>query len=393
MWHIMIYSADVWSEYSHPYVVHLFTSEKPSPEEAFRIAEEILSKAFPEWEKEKNMRYVGYEYLPLNLPPEADKSYVAISLIHTGWRKFDIANIVSTVPQSLASAIEEYRKRFITLDYDDNVFTLPFVIDAIDYLKNEMNCKNVKVYKTHRGHHIRAEPLSPLSFDELMKIREKLNDDYNRLVLDELYINKSLSFLANLLFNSKCWIEIPILSEELAAGKQPTLKCYEEKEIDPSTLSIERIAHISINLPKMRIELPKGVVEIDEKRIKFIGRFTERDVKTITTSIEDNFWEYAYVLRKQEDIKKKIKNAYRKISPFLASLINDCEVRLEDGVAVIHVPDNLSKYVGRLIGKQGQNIKAVESELGIKIKISQGQIPEEVAMKKKLRELLKSVIE
>ncbi|MEM1759437.1 MAG: KH domain-containing protein, partial [Thermofilaceae archaeon] len=64
-----------------------------------------------------------------------------------------------------------------------------------------------------------------------------------------------------------------------------------------------------------------------------------------------------------------------------------------DGAVVIQVPDSLTNYVGRLIGKQGQNIRAVESELGVRIRISQGQLPEEVAMKRKLRELLKSVIE
>ncbi|MEM4619875.1 MAG: KH domain-containing protein [Ignisphaera sp.] len=390
MYHIMIYSADVLSEYTHPYVVHLFTSEKPSPEEAFKIAEEILTKHFPKWEK-NSLRYVGYEYLPLNLPSEANKSYVAISLAHTGWNRFDIAEIISTVPQSLVPVIEEYRKKWINLDYDNGVLTLPFVVDAIDYLKNEMNCKSIKVYETYRGHHIRAELLSPLSFDELMKIREKLNDDYNRLVLDELYIKKSLSFLTNLLFNSKCWIEIPILPEELAAGKQPTLKYYEEKEISPESISVERIELVSINLPTMKIELPKGNVEIEGKRIRFVGRFTSKEAKLIATSIEDNLWEYAYALRKRDDIKEKVKNAYRKISPFLASLINECDVKIEEGIIVIHVPDNLSNYIGRLIGKQGQNIKAVEGELGMKIKIIQGQIPEEVELRKRLRELLKSI--
>ncbi|MEM4863204.1 MAG: KH domain-containing protein [Candidatus Nezhaarchaeales archaeon] len=385
MYHVMVYSRGFVSEYEHPYAVHLFTSEKPSPEEAFRIAEDVLAKAFPEWKEleGRGLAYVGYEYVPLDMPPEADKSYVATSFVYVGWHRFEIGGVVSTIPQQLASAIREYRERFVTLDYDDDyASTRASIIDALDYLSRE-GYRNIKVFKTHRGYHVRAELPSPQPLDKIFEVRRMLKEDYSRIAIDRAYIEKSLDFLTNLLFNSKCWVEFP----------SSILKCYEEKEIDPSTITTERVEHTSINLPKMRIELPKGVVEIDGKQVKFVGRFTERDVKAIATSIEDNLWEYAYALEKRGDIKEKVKNAYRKVSPFLASLIDDCEVRLEDGAVVIQVPDSLTNYVGRLIGKQGQNIRAVESELGVRIRISQGQLPEEVAMKRKLRELLKSVIE
>ncbi|MEM1693823.1 MAG: KH domain-containing protein [Ignisphaera sp.] len=379
----MIYTKGLVVEYGHPYAVHIFTLEKLSPEEAFKIAEELLNKHFPEWRKHdiSGLAYVGYEYIPLDMSPEADKSYVVVSFTHIDWHRLKINDIVSTVPQQLASAIEEYRKRFITLDYDDDyVGTRATIIDALDYLSRE-GYKNIKVFKTNRGYHVRAELPSPQPFDNIFNTRIYLGDDHGRIFIDRVYVEKSIGFLTNHLFNSKCWLE----------SSPNVLMCHDEEEISPESITTERVVYISLKLPKMKLDLPKGTVEIDGRRIVFIGNFTRRDAKAIATSIEDNLWEYGYMLKKQEDIKEKVKNAYRKISPFLASLINNCEVKLEEGIVVIYVPDNLSKYVGRLIGKQGQNIKAVEGELGIKIKISQGQIPEEVEMKKRLRELLKSI--
>ncbi|MEM1672879.1 MAG: KH domain-containing protein [Archaeoglobaceae archaeon] len=382
MYHVMVYSRGFDSEYEHPYAVHLFIHKKPSPDEAFKIAEEILNKHFPEWRKydRSGLAYVGYEYIPL--PTEAEMSYVAIAFGYAGWSKVDISDVVSTVPQQLASSIEEYRKRFVTLDYDDDyVATRASIIDALDYL-TELGC-NARVFKTHRGYHVRAELPSPQPLDKIFEVRRRLNEDHSRIAIDRAYIEISMGFLTNLLFNSKCWVEF----------STNILKCYDEEEISPESITTERIEHTSLKLPKMQITLPKGVVEIDEGQVKFVGRFTERDVKAIATSIEDNLWEYAYALGKRDDIKEKVKNAYRKISPFLATLINDCDTSLSGGVVLLRVPRHLQQYVGRLIGKQGQNIRAVEGELGMKVRIIQPeeQLPEEVAMKRRLQDLLKNL--
>ncbi|MCW4047126.1 MAG: KH domain-containing protein [Candidatus Bathyarchaeota archaeon] len=380
MWHVMVYSQGLESPYSRPYAVHLFTREKPAPGEAFRLADEILTNAFPKWRREEDrLVYVGYENIP---SVDADNFYYVATKLDVDNFEFKVEGIASTVPQQLASAIEEYRRKHVTLDYDDDEYTRARVIDALEYL-TELGCRT-RVFRTQRGYHVRAELPSPLSLEKILETREKLEEDYARISVDKAYLQKQLGFLTNLLFNSKCWVTA-----------NNTVECYEEKEVDPLSITTIRVETISIPLPQMRIELPKGVVEIDERRIKFIGRFTEKDVKAITTSIEDNLWEYAYVrMREDSDIKSKLVKAYGKISSSLARIAEKCDVRVENGTVVIHVPEHLSEYVGRLIGKQGQNIRAVEGELGMRIRIERtSPPPEDVTIRKRLQELLKNLAE
>ncbi|MEM4592327.1 MAG: KH domain-containing protein [Sulfolobales archaeon] len=380
MWHIMVYSSGFDYQYSRPYAVHIFTDKKLPPEEAFRLAEEILTKTFPRWSKNDELKYVGYENIPVDM--NIDGFYYVATKLDVDDFEFKVKGVASTVPPELALAIEEYRKRFITLDYDDDEdSTRARLLDALEYLA-ELGCRT-RVFRTQRGYHVRAELPSPLSLEKILETREELDEDYPRISVDKAYMKKSLGFLTNLLFNSKCWVTAN------------TIECYEEKEIDASSITTVRVETISIPLPAMKIELPKGTIEIDGKQIKFIGRFTARDVRNIAMSIEDNLWEYAYARKtSDDDIKAKLVKAYGKISSFLARLIEKCDVRVENGVVVIHVPESLQQYVGRLIGKQGANIRAVESELGMRIRIERtSPPPEDVAIRKRLQELLKNLAE
>jgi len=379
MWHIMVYSRDFESVYSHPYAVHLFTSNKISPDEAFKKAEEILLKVFPEWRKE-HLAYVGYEHIPLTFPLTFP-FYVAIKLERTD----EGVNVkaVSNIPQPLISAIEKYRSVWFTLDYDyKDDHTKAKLIDALNFLSTQGI--EFKLYETYRGYHIRALLPSPLPLEKIIEMRGEFDDDSARLSIDETYLKHGLGFLTNLLFHEKYWRDEP----------DGALQRTVEKEVDPNTITVEFKQRVCLNLPELTISTHKGIIEVKGFSIIFKGRFGLKETETIIKSIEDNFWEYGLQQRALSDVKESVKSAYRKISPILALLINECDVRLEDGAVVIHVPQHLQQHVGRFIGKGGANVKAVEAELGLRIKISQSAPPpEDVEMKKKLQELLRRVVQ
>ncbi|MEM2100348.1 MAG: KH domain-containing protein [Thermoproteota archaeon] len=372
----MVYSRGLESAYSHPYAVHLFTSTKLDPDEAFKRAEEILSRTFPEWGKNKweYLAYAGYECLPLTLP----EGYVAA--------KFEIATrirdvqLVSTVSAAVAKTLEEYRAKQFTLDIDEKDDYSRAKINDIINMFPHCNCK---VYETHRGYHIRITLLNPLPLEEILKIREEAGDDYGRIAIDSQYLSRGFGFLTNLLFHEKYWRDSP----------NGALQYTAETEIDPEKIIVECEKNIYLTLPELLINLPKGSIKICNNTVIFKGHFGNREMDRIIQSIEDNFWEYAYAQKSRSDIKESIKNAYRKISWHLADVIEKCEVSVKDGAITIHVPDGLSSYVGRLIGKQGMNIRIVEDELGVKIRISQSAPPsEDVELKKKLQDLLKRMV-
>lgn len=151
---------------------------------------------------------------------------------------------------------------------------------------------------------------------------------------------------------------------------------------------------LTIKLPKLKFELSRGTIEVDGKRITFKGDFTEEDADRIVMSIEDNFWEYSVSMntKKAADVKEMIAAEYSKISATLGRIIKNCDVQVAQGKVIIHVPERYSQYIGRLIGRGGANIKAIEQSLGIKISISQEKTPEEVALKNRLRDLMKNLI-
>ncbi|MEM1523384.1 MAG: KH domain-containing protein [Thermofilaceae archaeon] len=372
MYHIMVYSRGFESLYSRPYAVHLFSSNKLSPDEAFKRAEEILTKAFSEW-REGGLAYAGYEHVPVDVD---DTYYVAVRLSKDDFKA------VSTIPQSLASAIEEYRERQLTLDVDrKDDYAKAKLIDALNYLRN--HDISFKLYETHRGYHVRAQLPRSRSLKEIIEMRDRLDDDLARLKIDSIYLRHGLGFLTNLLFHEKYWRDEP----------DGALQRTVETEVDPSAITVEFKQRVCLNLPELTISTHKGIVEVKGFSIIFKGRFGLKETEAIIKSIEDNFWEYGLQQRTLSDVKESVKSAYRKISPVLALLIDKCQVSFSDGVVVIHVPEDLATHVGRLIGKQGANVKAVETELGVRIKISQSAPPpEDVELKKKLQELLRRVV-
>ncbi|MEM0381451.1 MAG: KH domain-containing protein [Nitrososphaerota archaeon] len=376
-WHIMVYSRGLESAYTHPYAVHFFTDNKIPPDESFKRAEEILLKAFPEWGKDGDeyLAYVGYEELPLSLPPEA---YVAATF-NVGVKD---VKAISTVPPALAKTLEDYRSRQLTLDIDGKSdYAKAKLIDTLNSLSD------FKLYETHRGYHVRAKLPKPLSLAEILEIRRKLGDDPSRLRIDEIYMRSGFGdFLTNLLFNEKYWRDRP----------NGPLHHTVETEVSPNSITVEYDWNVSLSLPSTLITTTKGVVKMERNRIIFKGNFGYKEMQRTVASIEDNFWEYSVADRdksdQSKDIKELVKDAYRKISPSLSIIVDKCQISFGNGVIIIHVPDELSHMVGRLIGKQGVNVKAVSDELGVRIKISQaGPPPEDVEMKRRLQDLLRRV--
>jgi len=372
MWHVMIYSHGLGRVYTHPYAVHLLTPVKPSPEEAFRKAGELLDTHFPEWMKgeESFLAYAGYEEIPFDT---LLCHYVAVKFIISK-DEYKIS-YYSNVPSELAEKITDYRLREVTFDYDgDDEYTKYVILDTACELENPT------IYKTYRGYHLRAGLPSKLDFDEIIRMRRRGFDDFSRIRIDEIYHENGLTFLTNLLFNEKYWIE------------NGGLKHYVEEKIDVKDVVATRSGYVSIKLPELVIQLPKGSISIKGDRVEFKGCFSNKDVQRILRSIEDNLWEYSFQQQRQVDIKERIADAYGKISPILRLAVSTCSLSFEGEKAVLHVPQSLSNIVGRLIGKGGANIRAVEHEVGVRISISQEETPEDVKLKKKLQELLRQVV-
>ncbi|MEM0478778.1 MAG: KH domain-containing protein [Pyrobaculum sp.] len=372
IWHITVYSSGFGSPYTHPYAVHIFSPIKLTPEEAFEKARELLKSTFPEWnEQEESMRYVGYEMLPIGHHIN-DIFYVVSKLIYVK-DEFKV-DFRSTVPKTLASAILSYRMKHVTLDYDrDDDWIRGHVIDAVTEL-------NGKVYKTQRGYHVRAKLPKATPLSEIFKIRGKYLDDSYRMRIDYSYTNAGLGYLTNLLFNEKCWLD--------ESGK---MECYTEREIDVRELTTTREKFFEYRLPPTKFTTEKGEIEIVEfetersnSLIRFRGFFSTKDVEAMMQKIEKMF---------ESDIKKqKLFKAYGQIQPKALYILSRSEIKYENGTIFIYPPKDATKFVGLIIGKNGMNVKAAQNVVGARIIIVAEEKPEEVKMKKKIDELIDSLL-
>lgn len=372
MYHYLVYCDR--DPYSYPCAVHIFSHKNYPPQEVFAIAKKQLDKDFPDWRNhEEELRYVGVEEIPIVHHNE----YIIACKFSLKGRDICGITITSSMPDYLQDDIKKYRFQFLTLDYDSSSpLSKMSILEALEEFPQ------AKLYKTRRGYHIRCHLNENLSFDELLELRRRFNDDPSRIEIDEAYHEQGYDFLTNTLFNKKWWIS------------EGEIHFYQEEPIPPADISVEWEEYIKIELPQLTLTTPKGTIHINGKAIKFSGRFTRADIKRIIISIEDNLWEYGYYsyASRQKDIKTAIAKAYAGISPILEQVVSQSKISIKDGKVIIHVPQHLSQYVGRLIGKAGMNIKAVESKLGIKIAISQESTPEEILMKQKLQELLKKLV-
>ncbi|MEM2163644.1 MAG: KH domain-containing protein [Candidatus Bathyarchaeia archaeon] len=380
MYHTMVYSEDLAYEYTHSYAVHLFTERKLSAEEAFERAEELLDKHFPNWREKLQggvlervplkLKYVGIEELPV----EGPESYVAVYFWNDEGKWEDIhTEVVSTVPEELANAITSYRFSRLTLDYDEYKDSKSArVIKALNEIQEI--CDEIKVLRSAQGYHIRAPLRKPASFDELLKIREELGDDYDRRHIDKIYHNAGLDFLTNFLFNEKHWFEGKLVSyteRELSKEEVEAITAeyyFLAPETAPSGIKIE--GEIGGRKYSMRIEEERkeGVFgEIVKKEAIVSGHITHDEAYSIYKSVAQE-WE------RQQSIIDSVRKAYYELGWKFYSVLNSARIWIEGDTVFIEVPP---EYMGKFIGKMGANVKYVEGKAGCKVRI----VTEETVMK------------
>jgi len=371
VYHILVYT-DELHVYTHPYAVHIFTNVVEKPDNIIQIAKDILDKHFGTWWNEAKIRYIGIERLPIkyNIP---NYYYIATKIEYrSSHEEPKVLEHYGDVPKELVDKIMEIRETNLTLDYDYD-WKFKYVHDVLD------DYPNGELFKTFRGYHVRVKLNSKLNLEEILKIREEYRDDENRIALDKAYMQCGLSFLTNLLFNEKYWFD-------------DGLKHYSEQKVSRKDLFVNHHGRLSYPLPKVRIEVYGGYIEVDGYDVNAYLPVSNRHFNRMVKSIEDNFWEYQVIHNRNEDIKARIFKAYFDIKPYLAEVISKCEIKYNYSHVVIHVPEELSKYIGVLIGKNGANIKYVENKVGVKIKITQEKVPEDVELKRKLQNMLKSLV-
>jgi len=271
----------------------------------------------------------------------------------------------------------QYRLSHITVDIDTHS---PYLLhNTLDKLV-ELKTKKIEVFRTERGYHIRAPLKNPFSsFDDLLVFRDRTDDDSMRLRIDRVYLKAGYPFLTNLLFNEKAW------------WRDGKLESYKEEPIDPNKEFATHSVTKFYPLPPFSAEILGGRVWTEGDKIKAEGPFSDSKFKEIVEMLESlpTFKE----AKEKAELKQKLKDAYCDINPALKLVVEKCEITKANGVIQIKVPSTFTRYVGRLIGKEGCNVRTVSTKLNAKIKIiSEGQMPEYVDMKQKLKRLLGEVI-
>lgn len=416
--------------YSFDVAVHLFTKDEPTLDWILSTAYSIVDKHGSQNKylcRERLFKYVGIEKIPVDIP---SFYYVFVELDHSRWNL--TYNVASTVPEELAKNILEYRQRNLCIDMDIDVlyeyksqeeeFKKVILLNSIERLNNINQIQNLfseyKVYKTPRGYHIRIPLLRPLSFEEMMAIRQKTDDDDNRIYYDIDFKNIGLEFVTNVCFNKKYWYD-----------EDGNVRSYEEQEIpkhEIDTMTVDFCISVRPLPIKGTITHPKGVIEYIDGILRFKGRFTLDDINSITNELiekaknvekesdtysEEKKEEYLdvenmdvesmrikiYEKRKEyvrsiEDLHTAVMLAYSLISHRCVEIVKECKVELKGNVVKIYVPDKLANTVGLLIGKNGMTIKGVEDLLGKKVEI---EVPktEMQMLHAKVRDLTKKIIE
>ncbi|MEM0192723.1 MAG: KH domain-containing protein, partial [Candidatus Korarchaeum sp.] len=369
MYHTMVYTEDLAYEYTHSYAVHLLTEEKLSAEEAFERAVELLDKHFPNWRAEGGvlervplkLKYVGIEELPV----EGPESYVVVYLWNDEGKWEDIhTEVVSTVPEELANAITSYRFSRLTLDYDEyKDFESAQIIEAL--AKIQEICDEPKVFRSAQGYHIRAHLKKPASFDELIKIRWRFDDDSDRTCIDWSYHNVGLDFLTNFLFNEKHWFEGKLVSytERELSKEEVEAITAEYYFLAPETAPVVEIeGEIGGRKYSMRIkeERKEGVFgEIVKKEAIVRGHITHDEAYSIYKSVAQE-WE------RQQSIIDSVRKAYYELGWKFYIILNSARIWIEGDTVFVEVPP---EYMGKFIGKMGANVKYVEGKAGCKVRI------------------------
>lgn len=369
--------------YARGVVIHIFSNSQLPPEELVKIINELGNRYFSS-ELEEGFWHIGYEKLPIDF--ESDQRYyviVSFDQVNEG-----VKSVISNVPVELSEKILQHRRTQVTVDLDiGNPLAL---LEAVNTLSSE-GIKDIQVYETIKGYHVRGILSTPTAFERILEIRAKAQDDKMRIKFDERYLKAGLAYLTNFLFNAKAW------------WSQDGWVYKEWKEVDPEkeyqgieiTRKLKKLKSSSPQMLKLQIEIPaRGNIEIHGNIAIFRGKFTNADADKIVTVIEDNLREYFRIQKQEKDLTRLVAKTYSEISRQLSEIskiIRKCQARKEHDAVVVYVPKEFSKEIETLLRKREESVKAVESELGVKLKIVQEETPEEVELKKKLENILKQI--
>jgi len=307
-----------------------------------------------------NYNYIGAEVLPFKGEGELMIESKKVGLWDN--KRWEHKVIKNTIPQSILEKLKEYRKSRLTLDLD---YTNSFELSYLDKLHNISS--DPVFIKTQRGYHVVIQLKQPLGFQDRLKLRQDLGDDLNRIHYDRILHDLGFEGLTDILFDYKWW-----------EGENSFHKWDKVNNIPVQ-------GKISFTLPSMQLKLGNKEIKIEKDTVVLSG-FSAKDAKWIIRSIEDNFWEYSHMIKRGETFPNKFYSAVRKYcGSILATKLNVYEQQglvkfVQDfyGPVIITLKDEAQQIAGLLIGKQGNKIKAIQEELGMKIKIVNEREPQQV---------------
>lgn len=276
LWHIVVYSRALKEKLHYPlYAVHIISNKKLNVDSALFLAEVLLAKTFPDWWKNKDdpeveLAYVGYELLPIDVSINAP-SFVVLKFKRSSWSRIYDIEYASNVPQSLISIIEDYRRKYLTLDYYYGYkapgYGVCFGNDCKEYRKARIidllnKYSNVDVRKLYKTYNVYIKLDEPMTLDDILSKRNSLHDNFARVKLDEVYLDFGLGFLTNYLFN-----EIYVVKNvynKLIVDFEKNIEHYVEEKISPEELYHEHRIKLDTRLPPMSLKTNKGLIIIED---------------------------------------------------------------------------------------------------------------------------------
>ncbi|MEM3506693.1 MAG: KH domain-containing protein [Candidatus Bathyarchaeia archaeon] len=365
MYHGLIYCSE--KLYSG-FLFHFFTNQE-TYDDWLSLADKLIKKH----SEEAEFRYMGLEYLPLSLKEDAyfllkrDRNDILLLDKHGEINEEEIIRFKSkraTVDIDVgAESMKSYFGDSCLFSYIQRFFDKKSSLPPLE---------DYNFYRTHAGMHIRLNFSKPLTFEEKITIRKLLGDDYERRRYDELFKYNGYEALTDLLFNKKYFIN----ENQYLWGREEAL--------------FIKALPLPYNLPASAYTKYSKNVDVENRYLVLEKSMTPMEAVLTFNKIKNDPELIRIYREKQqlEELRYKIIDTYREIDSRLADFLYSCEFKLINGVVIISVGESGSSLVGRLIGKQGRNINAIQQRVGIRIRIEQPKLPKEVEQRQKLKEMI-----
>lgn len=343
IYHIVAYTVED-RIYGEEFVIHLLHNKLENFEYYYSFVNKLVKNYTDE---SVELRYVGIEGLELDLNIR-EPTYLVIA------DREEILEQRGNI-EEVNKVLAEYKKSRITVDYDNDDVTR-FISESLLKLAEMDNIRNVKLLRTRRGCHLRIQLQRPISFEEKLRVRDTLGDDFRREAYDRELYKLGLEGFTDVLFNKK------VFKTENGYDE------YEEKEMLITELKFD----FNVSDLVKATNIVKEVKETQET-----GFIEWKAVLKQPLEISSLLQLYKNSLRKEIErlkeihkIKQKVLSAYTAVTHLALKLsIDYIDVDLSRRIAIIRLPKELQEFAGRLIGKGGEKVKKVQEITGMKIKI------------------------